>query len=660
MRAPLHLLAAGLTAWLVLTVSPDRAQAADAPQTVDPADLKNLSIEELMQIDVTSVSRRSERLSSASAAVTVITQDEIRRSGATSLPDALRLATSLHVARATQGSWAVSARGFNSTTADKMLVQIDGRSIYTPLFAGVFWDVQDVLLEDVDRIEVIRGPGATLWGANAVNGIINIITKTAADTQGGLVTAGAGTPLERAFGAVRYGGSFGRATAAAEDGDGDGNETGGAAGHYRVYGKGFDRGPLAFADGRSAQDPMRMQQGGFRTDWHSRAEDSLTLQGDAYTGRLGQALRSDTDLGGGNLLGRWSRHVAERSDLEVQVYWDRTHRKIPGLFEEHRDTWDVDVQDHLRLGESNDLVFGGGFRRTADRVGNSAGLAFVPDRRTRDLFSLFAQDEIAFLADRLHLTVGTKVEHNDSTGFEVQPNVRAAWIPDDRHTLWAAVSRAVRTPTRLDEDIQFLAGGRVILQGSPGFASEKLIAYEVGYRVQTGSSLSLDAAAFYNVYDDLRSQELRSGVVVLANELNAEAWGLELRANYQAMPWWRLQADAVWFGEHLHLDPGSTDPTGGQGEGNDPPSRFSLRSMIDLPHGMELDAWLRYVERLPAPVVPAYLTLDLHLGWKVARSLELALVGQNLFSPRHAEFGPATAAREAVERGVYGKATWRF
>ena len=375
MRAPVLWLAAFLLGGLALSGTPAQAQV------VDPAELKNLSIEELTQLDVTSVSRRSERLSQVAAAVTVITQEDLRRSGATSLAEALSLATSLHVARSTQGSWAISARGFNGTAADKMLVQIDGRSIYTPLFAGVFWDVQDVLLEDVDRIEVIRGPGATLWGANAVNGIINIITKPAADTQGGLVTAGAGTPLERSFGAVRYGGAFGEAS----------DDTS-AAGHYRVYGKGFDRGPLVFVSGRSAQDPMHMGQGGFRSDWHATGQDVLTLQGDAYSGQLGQALHSDTRLDGGNLLGRWSRSVSERSDLEVQVYWDRTHRDIPGQFEEHRDTWDVDLQDHLRLSEKNDLVFGGGFRSTADRVGNSASILFLPDRRTRNLFSLFAQD----------------------------------------------------------------------------------------------------------------------------------------------------------------------------------------------------------------------------------------------------------------------------
>jgi iron complex outermembrane receptor protein len=633
-------LAACAFCW-VFPCAPAFASASEE-RAVDPAALKQLSIEELMQIDVTSVSRRSERLSQAAAAVTVITQEEIRRSGATSLPEVLRLAPSLEVARATQGSWAISARGFNTTTADKLLVLLDGRSIYTPLFSGVFWDVQDTLLEDVERIEIIRGPGATLWGANAVNGIINIITKKAADTQGGLLTAAGGSE-ERASGALRYGGALGK------------------EGHYRVYGKSFDRGSLAFADGTDARDPMRMEQGGFRTEWRTSAADGFTLQGDAYTGQLGQAIRDDTDLNGGNLLGRWSHQPAAGSDLEVQVYWDRTHRRIPDLFEEHRDTVDLDLQHHVRLGGRHDVVWGGGYRHTQDRVGNSAVVAFLPDRRSQDLFSLFAQDEILLLADRLHLTAGTKLEHNESTGLEVQPTLRLAWTPNDHHTVWGAVSRAVRTPTRLDEDIRFFAGRRVILSGSRDFDSEKVIAWELGYRVQPRSDLSVDAATFYNVYDDLRSQELKpGGPVVLANKLNAETWGIELRSNLQLRPWWRLLGGYVYFDEHLRFDPGSTDRSGGVGEGNDPHNRFSLRSLMDLPGGLELDAWLRWVDRLPSPRVPAYTTLDLHLGWHASRSLELSLVGQNLLDAGHAEFGPAGPSREEVERGWYGKVTWFF
>lgn len=639
MRSSVHpaVLAFGLFVSAPALAAEDRLASA--------ADLKQLSIEELMQIDVTSVSRRSEPLSQAAAAVTVITQEELRRSGVASLAEALRLANGLHVARANQGTWAISARGFNTTTANKLLVLIDGRSIYTPLFSGTFWDVQDTLLEDVERIEVIRGPGATLWGANAVNGIVNIITKRAEDTQGGLVTAGGGAPEQRGFGGVRYGGTLGD------------------RGHYRVYGKYFDRGPLVFSDGDSARDPMQMGQAGFRSEWKSAAADAFTLQGDAYNGQLGEAIRDDTRLDGGNLLGRWSHHASDRSDLEVQVYWDRTHRRIPDWFEEHRDTWDIDVQNHLRLAARHDFVWGAGFRRSRDRVGNSAGVAFLPDRRTQDLFSIFAQDEIGLRENRVHLTLGTKVEHNDSSGLEVQPNVRLAWTPDDRRTFWGAVSRAVRNPTRLDEDIQFLAGPLVILRGDPDFESEKLIAYEAGWRQQVRSDLSLDLAAFYNDYDDLRSQApLSPGSpfpIVLANNLLAETWGVEVRSHLQLVSWWRWQAAYAFLDKHLHVKPGTSDRFNGLAEGNDPQHRMSLRSMIDLPGRVELDAWLRWVDRLPFPEVSRYTELDLHLGWHPSRAVELSLVGQNLLHARHPEFG-AEPTREEVRRGYYGKVTWSF
>jgi iron complex outermembrane receptor protein len=592
-------------ALLLLLTSLLPAAAAGQPQAV--ADLKKLSIEELMEIEVTSVSKRSERLSQAAAAVIVITQDEIRRSGVTSLPEALRLVNSLHVARQTQHDWAVSARGFNLTTANKMLVLIDGRSVYTPLFSGVFWDVQDTLLEDVERIEVIRGPGATLWGANAVNGVINVITKRAADTQGGLVTAGGGEE-ERAFGGVRWGGGFR-----------------GEKGHYRVYGKVFDRDSMVLADGSDARDDMQMGQGGFRADWKNSEADSFTLQGDAYDGTIGAIALGDTDVDGGNLLGRWTRTTSERSGLELQVYWDRTHRRIPDLFEEHLDILDLDFQHRLPLAERHDLVWGFGYRWHRDEVGNSAAVGFFPPRRSFGLASFFAQDEISLLGDRLDLIVGTKVEHNDSTGFEVQPSIHAAWKPDDRRTLWGAVSRAVRTPTRLDEDVVFFGpNGLHLVEGSRDFESEELLAWELGYRIQTTPELLFDLAAFYNVYDHLRSQEPPAGSpipIVLANNLNAETWGAELRMNAQPRPGLRLQAGYTRLEKHFSLDPGSRDPSGGLAEGNDPENRLAFRASVDLPSNLELDAWLRYVDSLPQPPVDAYTEMDLRLGWHATEAL---------------------------------------
>src|SRR6185436_1350239 len=347
---------------VALCASPLRAQdTALAPAQ----DLKGLSIEELMQIDVTSVSRRSEPFFDASSAVAVITAEELRRSGVTSLPEALRLVNSLHVARQSQSLWAISARGFNSASADKLLVLIDGRSVYTPLFSGVFWDVQDVLLEDVDRIEVIRGPGAAVWGANAVNGVINVITKPASETQGGLVTAGAGNE-ERGFGATRWGGAVGE------------------RGHYRVYGKYTNRDGLDALDGGDLGNDMWLGQGGFRSDWKTAGDGAsagnggVTFQGDVYTGRTGEPGVDDSDLDGGNLLGRWSRRSSERKGLELQVYWDRTHRMLPTVFEEHRDTWDVDFQQDLRAGERQAVIWGLGYRHTSDRTESLGQVAFVP------------------------------------------------------------------------------------------------------------------------------------------------------------------------------------------------------------------------------------------------------------------------------------------
>ena len=626
------------------------APGALAQERSAATDLKKLSIEELMEVEVTSVSRRAERLTQAAAAIAVITQDDIRRSGATSLPEVLRLVNSLHVARQSQRAWAISARGFNSSTADKMLVLIDGRSVYTPLFSGVFWDVQDTLLEDVERIEVIRGPGATLWGANAVNGIINVITPNAADTQGTLATAGAGDE-ERGFGGVRYGGRFG-----SHRGDG--------GGYYRVYGKYLNRDSLVLVDGSDARDPMWMGQGGFRADWKTSERDAFTLQGDAYTGRIGETTRDDTDVDGGNLLGRWTKALAERSGLELQVYWDRTHRLIPDSFEEHLDTWDLDFQHRLPLAERHDLVWGFGYRHHRDRVGNSQSLAFLPAHRDLDLISLFGQDEISFLDDRLEVTVGSKLEHNDSTGLEVQPSVHAAWRPNDRRTLWAAVSRAVRTPARIEEDfLVFGPGGVVLLQGSRGFESEELVAYELGYRIQPHPEVLLGAAAFYNVYDDLRSLEPPPGSpfpITLENRFEGEAWGLELRSHSQPRPGWRVQASYAWLDKDLRAKPGSRDASSGASLGNDPEHRFSLRSSHDLPGHLELDAWLRYVGGLPSPKVDGYTELDLRLGWRIAEGLELSLTGRNLLRASHEEFGPATPFREEVERSVHGKATWRF
>jgi iron complex outermembrane receptor protein len=642
-----HLQEALAALCVVLAAAVPAHGTQEEPPVSHPSELKSLSIEQLMDIDVTSVSRRSEPVSGAAAAITVITGEDIRRSGANNLPDALRIAAGLEVAQSNGNTWAISARGFNTTTANKLLVLIDGRSIYTPLFSGVFWDVQDVMLEDVDRIEIIRGPGATLWGANAVNGVINILTKSSRDTQGRLATAGGGTE-EQGFASFRQGGKAGEGTA------------------YRAYGKYSYRDSLALASGGSARDPLRRGQAGFRLDREDAGNGGLTLQGDAYHGLAGQTVvvRDDTTLDGANLLGRWAHTYAANSGSDLQVYYDYTHRQIPRWFEEHRHTLDIDYQHRQPIGPRQDLVWGAGYRITHDQVGNSPGVVFLPDSVTENLFSAFAQDEIR-LARHLRLTVGSKLEHNRWTGFEIQPSVRFAWVPDDRRTLWAAISRAVRTPTRFDEDIVFYtATGAPLLEGASSFVSEDLLAYELGYRVQPRTGLLLDITAFYNVYNDLRSYEPAAPPAAFpyhfANRLNAETWGLEGRVSWQAASWWRLHAGYAYFDKNLSFDPGSFDPTGGHSEGDDPRSRATLRSLMDLPRGFELDGTLRYVARLPSPVVPAYTELDLRLGWQASDRLELSLTGQNLLHARHPEFGPPSPLREEVQRGAYGKVTWRF
>jgi iron complex outermembrane recepter protein len=637
-----------LPALLLGLAAPALPLAAQETPQVEPADLRQMSIEQLMEIDVTSVSRRSERLSKAAAAITVITGEDLRRSGAANLPDALRLSIATHVAQSDGHTWAISTRGFNSSfaTADKLLVLIDGRSVYTPLFSGVFWDVQDVMLEDVDRIEVIRGPGATLWGANAVNGVINIITKSAKATQGGLVTAGTGNTTD--LGSVRWGGKLGEGT------------------YYRAYGKYYSRSALDLATGGSAHDPLRRAQGGFRVDRDAREDrpgaGAFTFQGDIYNGGYSEAVRTDdTNLDGGNLLGRWRRTLAADSGMDLQVYFDRSHRRTPNFFEEHRDTVDVDFQHRLPVGRRHDVVWGLGYRVTRDEVTTSQAVEFIPSHRTLDLFSAFAQDEIALVPDCLRLTLGAKFEYTDWTGFEVQPSVRAAWTPDDRHTLWAAVSRAVRTPTRFDEDVVFFTvEGDPLISGNRDFKSEELLAYELGFRFQPTPDLLVDAAAFYDVYDHLRTFEpvAGTGAFVFGNELDAEAWGIELRSSWQPAAWWRLHAGYTWFGKHLRLTPESGDPTGGNLSGDDPRNRWSLRSVMDLPGGFELDGWLRYVGELPSPAVRAYTEMNLRLGWRRER-LDLSLAGENLLHEHHVEFAP-NPLREAVQRSVFGKVTWRF
>ncbi|TMP97944.1 MAG: TonB-dependent receptor [Verrucomicrobia bacterium] len=593
-----------------------------------PGELKKLSLEELLNIEVTSVSRRPEKLSETASAIQVITQEDIRRSGATSLPEALRLASNLQVAQADARQWAISARGFNNTLANKLLVMIDGRAVYTPLYAGVFWEVQNVLLEDVDRIEVVSGPGGTLWGANAVNGVINIITRSAKDTQGLLVTGGGGSLLQD-FGAVRYGGAAGSNF------------------FYRIYGQRFDRNNSVLANGNNARDQWDMTQGGFRTDWFPSDANTVTFQGDSYAGSE-QGAPADTKVDGQNAVGRWTHAFSQESELQVQMYFDRTWRKIPNQLAEDLKTYDLDFQHRFACGERQTIVYGAGYRLMQDRVKNTPMFSFLPPNRDLQLFSGFVQDEITLVPERLKFTIGTKLEHNDFSGWEVQPSARLAWMPATNQILWAAISRAVRSPSRIDSDFFFpsppVPPGVTNFSGSRGFDSENLLAYELGYRIQPFSRVSLSAAPYYNFYKDLRSVDQTSPTgFVFENHFKGEVWGIELSANYQATDWWRFRGGYNYL--HKHLWPTSTNALASVREGNDPQNQFSLQSIMDLPAHLQFDATVRYVDTLPSPNVPSYLTFDVRVAWQF-KSLELSIVGQNLLDHRHPEFVTATGRHE--------------
>ena len=633
--ASLPALAALLVVFL-MTPAPARAQQSDP--------LTTLSIEELLEIDVTSVSRGREPVASAPAAVDVVTGDEIRRAGVTTLPEALRLATGLMVAREDGSTWAISARGFTIPTANKLLVLIDGRSVYTPLFSGVFWDVQDVLLQDIDRIEVIRGPGATLWGANAVNGVINIITKPAARTTDWQVQLGAG-PEERAFATARYGDAIGRRA------------------HYRAYVKLNDFGPNLTASGVPAQDRVRRRQAGARLDWTPGEGSELTLQGDGYRGELGVFERPGSEVHGWNLVGRYSTRWADTTELQVQAYYDRTFRSIAGVFEEDRGTWDVDLQLRARRSPRHALLLGGGYRLTRDdtRVPPAPGAGpvtaalFEPPSRDLPLVSAFAQDEITIRPGRLFAVLGARLEHNAFAGFELQPTARIRFVPRERSLLWGAVSRAVRTPARLDADVRFVnAAGDLVLRGSDDMQAERVVAYEVGYRIQPVPRLSLDIAAFHNRYDRLRSVE-PGAPSVLANGLRGYSNGLEAEVKLQATPWMRWEGSWTWFARHLERRAGSEDADGGSAEGNDPRHQAGVRATINLQRAVELDGFLRHVARLPAPVVPAYTELDVRAAWRPTADFEVAVVGRNLLHDRHPEFGPPTPDRVEIQRSVFAR-----
>ena len=631
-------------AFLVLLLVPSLAETRPrAEDRAQPQDLKKLSIEELSQVDVTSVSRRPEPVSRTAAAVSVVRAEDIRRSGAVILAEVMRLGDAVDVGRVNGSTWGVTTRGFNISTANKLLVLVDGRSTYSGLFGGTFWDAQDAFLGDIDRIEVIRGPAGTIWGANAVNGVVNVISKPSSQTQGTLVSVIAGFN-ERAVVSARYGDHLG-------------------AGHYRVYGKYRMRDAQVTPTGDSTHDETHFGQAGFQYDSNQDADNRWFATGAVYRGSNGFADRDDGDISGGHLLGRWTRKTGSGEALRVQAYYDYSYRKVPLQFEGTKNTGEIDLQQQLDRGRH--LVILGGTARLSrgDDVG-IAGFRFDPQTRTGWTATAFVQDEITIAPDRAYVTAGAKFGRNNFTGGEFQPNVRLRLHPTRNQTAWAAVSRGVRLPTRFDEDLRLVvpASGTVFLRGSEDFKPETVVAYEGGYRLIPHPRVSLDAAIFFNDYDQLRSQEVRfepTPVAVLENQLNARTHGIELAATVRPASIWRLHGSYAWLKESFTVDDGSTHQTGGTSEANDPSHLLSARSYLDLPHNFAVDAIFRFVGRRPEPAVKSYAELDLRLGWALRPGWELSLVGQNLLHERHAElFSPSTPTE--FPRSAFLRSAWTF
>lgn len=661
-----------LATLLVSILAIASATCAQGPQ--DPSkDLTGESLEDLMNIEVTSVARREQKLSRAAAAVYVITQDDIQRSGATNIPDLLRLAPGVEVAQIDANVWAITIRGFNARYSDKVLMLIDGRPLHTPSFSGVYWDQQDLPLEDIERIEVIRGPGGTAWGTNAMNGVINIITRSSKNTQGGLVSAGTGS-RETAQGLAQYGGKAG------------------PKGTYRIFEKYFNISSSEFADDTRAADGWNSLRGGFRSDWNLSPRDSLTVEGELYRNGAGQTLTTvlDSDLPqvrtfndqitatGGDIMGRWNRTLAGGSDMSLQVSYTRFDRLDQALVE-ILNAVDIDFQDHLKIGSRHDVVWGVGSRITNDGFSPGYDTTFVPRVRTNNLYSAFVQDEMR-LSNSVWFTLGSKFEHNDYSGFEYEPSAQLVWTPSDRQAVWLSVARAIRQPSLedadivLDEAIVPVPGGFGVIEahGDPNLRAAQLVDYEGGYRVQASGRVSLDLAVFQSFYRDLETGEPGAPFQVSSpppahtvypfyfrNRAHARTYGVEASVNWDVTRRWRISPGMQLMHFDVLRDPSSQDPTAEASDGDSPRRQFQIRSSLGLPRHIDWDTALYSVSNLDN--VPAYKRVDTRLSWRAGESVELSLVGQNLLAPRHLEFGDGLEVNPVpVERSFYGKITWRF
>ena len=645
---------------------------AQAPKDTD---LSTVSLEDLMNMQVTSVSKKEQQLSKTGAAIFAITQEEIRRSGATNIPDLLRLVPGVDVAQIDANRWAISIRGFSDQHANKVLVLIDGRSVYSPSFSGVFWDMVDVPLEDIDRIEVIRGPGGTVWGANAVNGVINIITKSAQATRGGLVSAGTGSQ-DHADALVQYGGQIG------QDGD------------YRVFGKYFDTASSVFPDGRQAADGWQGGHAGFRSDWNLSQRDTLTVQGDfLHTDEsqtlttlfsnalpLAGTINNPVTATAGNILGRWNHTLANGSQMSLQVYDDYS-RHLDSGFVDTQNTVDLDFQDHMALGPRNDVVWGLGARVIDSQYGIGYDFTIVPNRRLDNLYSAFLQDQLK-LTDALSLTFGSKFEHNSIAGFEYEPSVQLVWTPTEKQTVWVSGSRAIREPSPIDVGLQNDAAivpmgssfGVVELFGNPNIKAEEFRSLDLGYRALVSKRISLDATAFTGLYRNLvslaaltpyaASQQGVSYLVLpelFVNGGRASTYGAEFFANWNVTDHWRIHWRISPGYSYFHMNVDGDSSSLAMPAGVSPNHQFQVKSLLDLPHHLEWDSMIGYVGKLADGNIPAYTRVDSRIGWRVGESVEISVVGQNLLTPRHAEFPDNDSLDHTlVERSVFGKVTWRF
>lgn len=652
-------------------------------------ELEDLSLDELMNITITSVSKKPQDLSSAAAAVYVITQEDIKRSGARVLPEVFRMVPGLSVAKLDSNKWAITSRGFNDRLSGKLLVLLDGRTIYTPLFSGVFWETQDILLDDIERIEVIRGPGATLYGANAVNGVINIITKNAKDSQGTSISAGGGSE-EQGFGHIRYGGTIGDDT------------------YYRLYTKYSKHDSQALRNGNQSQDDWETNRSGFRFDIGASEDDQITVIGDAYYNDLTtvynvsnisppyQLLVPHKDqMWGTNFLVRWNHTVTESEDFSLQMFYDKNVRDLL-VFKEDRDIFDLEFQHHIQPFERHDFIWGVGYRYVGDSMDN--GLAtFSELERDDHVFNAFIQDEITLIEDELSLIIGTKLEHNEYTGFEYQPNARLVWSPHEEHVFWGSVSRAIRIPSRAEQDgtisqstvlpndprNPFPFPSITSLNGTRNVTAEDLLAYELGYRYIPNDRFNLDMTVFYNDYQKLLSAsagtattEFQDGLPYLRiplffnNNMDGETYGFEMAGNIQINSDWKIRSSYTFFDIHLHPTQPSFLQILEEFEHRSPHHQVSILSMYDITKQIQFDVWARYVSELNKTSQipeflfnsPSYIALDLRIGWEPNENVEVVLGMQNLLDDRHPEMGETiiSTVRTEVERSFYLMTTWKF